>query len=64
VRLFRRQQPVLEHPYFACALVGLGLPEERDETRPWDVGYFVAAANHFFTAHFEDGRPSYLTVDG
>jgi hypothetical protein len=42
----------------AFALVGLGLPEEGDETRPWDVGYFVAAPNHYFTAHFEDGRPS------
>jgi hypothetical protein len=21
-------------------------------------------ANHYFTAYFEDGRPSYVTVDG
>ena len=46
------------------ALVGLGLPSDGDETQPWDVCYFVDAANHYFTAHFEDGRASYLTVDG
>ena len=45
-------------------LVGLGLPARGDESEPWDVGYFVDAANHYFTAYFEDGRPSYLTVDG
>jgi hypothetical protein len=45
-------------------LTGLGLPARGDEREPWDVGYFVDAANHYFTAHFEQGRPSYLTVDG
>ena len=46
------------------ALTGPGLPARGDEREPWDVGYFVDAANHYFTAHFEQGRPSYLTVDG
>jgi len=46
------------------SLVGLGLPEEGDEARPWDVGYFVDPGNHYFTAYFERGGPSYVTVDG
>ena len=46
------------------SLVGLGIPPRGDEREPWDVGYFVDAANHYFTAYFEHGRPSYLTVDG
>ena len=46
------------------SLTGLGLPAWGEETEPWDVGYFVDAANHYFTARFEDGKPSYLTVDG
>jgi len=46
------------------SLVGLGLPTRGDEAEPWDAGYFVDAANHYFTAHFEQGLPSYLTVDG
>ena len=46
------------------SLPGLGVPPRRDEAEPWDIGYFVDAANHYFTAHFEGGRPSYLTVDG
>jgi hypothetical protein len=41
-----------------------GLPEEGDETSPWDVTYFVDAANHYLTAYFENRRPSYLTIDG
>lgn len=45
-------------------LVGLELPENGDAARPWDVCYFVDAANHYFTAYFEAGRASYLTVDG
>jgi hypothetical protein len=40
------------------------LPENGDPDRPWDVCYFVDAANHHFTACFEAGRPSGLTVDG
>jgi hypothetical protein len=46
------------------SLVGLGLPERGDDSRPWDVCYFVDAANHYFTAYFEGGRASHLTVDG
>jgi hypothetical protein len=46
------------------SLVGLGLPEAGDNANPWNVCYFVDAANHYFTAYFEDGRPSYVTVDG
>jgi hypothetical protein len=46
------------------SLVGLGLPAGGDEASPWDVCYFVAAAGHYFTAFFEDGRAASLTVDG
>jgi hypothetical protein len=46
------------------SLVGLGLPEGGDESKPWDVSYFVDSANHYFTAYLEGGRPSYLTIDG
>ena len=75
--LFRRCRPVFEDDFEEWtgmafpsdwreefSLVGLGLPLSGDESRPWDVCYFVDAANHYFTAYFEDGRPSYLTVDG
>jgi len=46
------------------SLVGLGLPPRGDPSAEWEVTYFVDAANHYFTAYFEDGRASYLTVDG
>jgi len=75
--LFERCRPLFEPDFEEWAeepfptewsedfvLTGLGLPARGDEREPWDVGYFVEAANHYFTAHFEQGRPSYLTVDG
>jgi hypothetical protein len=75
--LFTRCRPVFEGDFeqwtgkaFPAAwrdefsLVGLGLPEGGDPTSPWDVCYFVDAANHYFTAYFEDGQASYATVDG
>ena len=46
------------------SLVGLGLSANGDDAQPWDVCYFVDAANHYFTAFFEGGRASYVTVDG
>ena len=46
------------------SLVGLGVPADGDDAAAWDACYFVAAANHYFTAYFEDGRPAHLTVDG
>ena len=75
--LFARCRPVFEGDFEtwtqlpfpsdwreAFVLVGVGLPEDGDEMREWDVGYFVDVANHYFTAYFENGRASYLTVDG
>jgi hypothetical protein len=75
--LFERCRPVFEPEFEDWAekpfphdwredfeLVSLGLPADGDELGDWDVGYFVDAAAHFFTAYFEQGRPSYLTVDG
>jgi len=48
----------------SLSLVGLGLPEAGDNAKSWNVYYFVDAANHYFTAYFEGGRASYVTVDG
>src|SRR4051812_2122749 len=75
--LFERCRPLFEPEFETWAgkpfrsewrddfsLTGLGVPECGDEREPWDAGYFVDAANHYFTAHFERGRASYLTVDG
>jgi hypothetical protein len=75
--LFARCRPVFEGDFESWtgkafpsewrdefSLVGLGLPAEGDMMRPWDVCYFVDAANHYFTAYFEGGTASYLTVDG
>jgi hypothetical protein len=76
-RLFERCRPVFEGTFEEWAqkpfprssqdefsLVGLDLPPGGDENEPWSVCYFVDAANHYFTAHFEHAQPSYLTVDG
>jgi hypothetical protein len=46
------------------SLVGLGLPVDGDPAQPWDVTYFVDAANHYFTAYFENGTPADMTIDG
>jgi hypothetical protein len=75
--LFARCKPVFEGQFEEWAsrpfpaewrgsflLVGLGLPPNGDGEGPWNVCYFVDAANHYFTAYFEDGRAAYLTVDG
>jgi hypothetical protein len=76
-KLFRRCRPVFEGDFEEWterafpddwrdefSLVGLGLPEDGDDSRPWDVCYFVDSANHYFTAYFDGGKPCYLTVDG
>jgi hypothetical protein len=70
--LFARFRPVFEGDFELWAeqpfpdewradfsLVGLGLPEAGENAKPWNVCYFVDAANHYFTVSFEDGRPSY-----
>jgi hypothetical protein len=46
------------------ALCGLDPPVNGDERRPWSVSYFVESAQHYFTAHFEYGKATTLTVDG
>ena len=45
-------------------LRALDLPPNGDERRPWSVRYFVEAAHHSFTAQFEYGKATTLTVDG
>jgi hypothetical protein len=75
--LFERCRPVFEGRFeewtskpFPVAwreefsLVGLDVPPDGNPSQPWSVTYFVDAANHYFTAFLEDGRPSYMTVDG
>jgi len=76
-QLLERCRAVFEEPYETWvgrplpeawkddfALVGLGLPEGGDEAAAWDVCYFVDAASHYFTAYFEAGVPTSVTVDG
>jgi hypothetical protein len=44
--------------------MSIEIPREADETNEWTVGYFVEAANHYFTVRFIDGKPRYNEVDG
>jgi hypothetical protein len=45
-------------------LVGLGIPKHANLNNEWHVCYFVESANHFFTAQFEGGKPSFNEIDG
>ncbi len=45
-------------------LMGLEIPGNADQNNEWTVTYFVAAANHYFTARFIDGKPKYNEIDG
>ena len=45
-------------------LVGLGIPKDADINNDWHVCYFVESANHFFTAQFEGGMPTFNEIDG
>ncbi len=45
-------------------LMSVEIPLDGDINNDWSVCYFVAAANHYFTASFERGLPRYNTIDG
>jgi len=45
-------------------LMSIEIPREADENNEWTVGYYVKAANHYFTARFIGGYPKYNEIDG
>lgn len=45
-------------------LMSIEIPRHADTSEEWTVGYYVDAANHYFTARFIDGKPRYNEVDG
>jgi len=45
-------------------LMSIEIPREADENNEWTVGYYVDAANHYFTARFINGKPKYNEIDG
>lgn len=45
-------------------LMSIEIPRNADEKNEWTVGYYVDAANHYFTARFIDGKPKYNEIDG
>lgn len=45
-------------------LMSIEIPREADENNEWTVGYFIDAANHYFTARFISGKPKYNEIDG
>lgn len=45
-------------------LLSIEIPANGDADNEWSVGYFVEAANHYFTARFIDGKPTYNEIDG
>jgi len=45
-------------------LMSIEIPREADENKEWAVGYYVDAANHYFTARFIGGKPKYNEIDG
>ena len=45
-------------------LMSIEIPREADENNEWTVGYYIDAANHYFTARFINGRPKYNEIDG
>ena len=48
----------------AFKLDGFEIPRDADRSNPWTVCYFVESAGHYFTAHFESGMVSHVSVDG
>ena len=45
-------------------LMSIEIPMDADENNEWTVGYYVDAANHYFTARFIDGKPKFNEIDG
>jgi len=45
-------------------LLSIEVPANGNANNEWSVGYFVDAANHYFTARFVDGKATYNEIDG
>ena len=45
-------------------LDGFQVPLEGRPSNTWELCYFVEPAHHYFTAVFENGKVSHVTVDG
>jgi len=45
-------------------LMSIEIPREADDNNEWTLGYYVEAANHYFTARFIGGNPKYNEIDG
>jgi len=45
-------------------LMSIEIPKDGNENNEWSVSYYVDAANHYFTARFENGEPKYNEIDG
>jgi hypothetical protein len=45
-------------------LMSIEIPREANENNEWTVGYYIDAANHYFTARFISGKPKYNEIDG
>jgi len=45
-------------------LDGFEVPEGGERNNKWHVCYFAQPTNHYFTAHFENGRVSQVVIDG
>ena len=75
--LFDRCWPIFKPDFQQCTgkqfsgnwtddfeLMSIEIPREADENNEWTVGYYVDAANHYFTARFINGKPEYNEIDG
>ena len=60
------REPVPANWREALECVGLTVPIDGDERQPWDISFdcLKDRDGHMFTCHIEDGRPSYVTIDG
>ncbi|UCD89059.1 MAG: hypothetical protein JSW04_11525 [Desulfobacterales bacterium] len=45
-------------------LMDISIPKDANIKNKWSVCYFVDAANHYFTANFENGSPKLNIIDG
>jgi hypothetical protein len=50
----------------AFEFVGITVPLDGDERQPWDIAFDCLRDRdgHMFSCYIEDGKPSYVTIDG
>lgn len=60
------KKPFPSHWTTAFDFVGLSIPLEGDPQKNWDLSFDCRTdrAGHQFTCYVENGKPSYVTVDG